>query len=91
MAFISFLVEGKFSALHHFLTALSETLYYSAILVNGRALIICFNSSLDGRYSTTRYCFRIQSKHNPESEYREIFLPHLLQKYSFVVVFCILS
>ena len=47
--FISDFLEGSFSAMHHFLIALSVTLYIFPITVNGKVRINFFNSSLFGR------------------------------------------
>ena len=73
---MSFFRCGKFSAIHHLTTALSETPYSCAIFTKGKFLIFYFNISLVGRSTT------LDKKVLHETQYVAsgvIEIPHLLQ------------
>ena len=67
--------------MHHLRIALSDTPYYSAILVKAVVRINFFNSSLEGR-AVVRNAFRAHSKQR--SAPFEISMPQSMQKYLFL-------
>jgi hypothetical protein len=73
---ISLFKYGSPSALHHFLTALSETPYILPISQKDLILITSNNSSLEGLF-TFLFSSPKHSKH--KEALREISLPHLEQ------------